>query len=105
MVALLKPPVVVVMTGAPVAAPLFVAVMVIAPPAALSPPTAAQEPAITGFTINVRDPAPGLPLAEPDGGVATVVSTPLKVYATKAPEDDESDKLPKILKPVPDGGL
>jgi hypothetical protein len=87
-VVLLKPPVVVVKTGVPVAAPLFVAVMEIPLAAATSPPTAAQELPVMPLTINEREDAPApVALAEPDGGVAIVVSTPLRVYATKAPED------------------
>ena len=80
MVVLLKPPVVVVRTGMPVAAPLFVQVMVFTVAAALAPPTAAQELAVMPLTLN--EMAEGIvpeALIEPDGGVAIVVSTPLRV--------------------------
>jgi hypothetical protein len=79
-VALLKPPVVVVKTGMPVAVPLFVQVMVLTVAAALAPPTTAQELAVMPLTLN--EMAEGIvpdALAEPDGGVAIVVSTPLRV--------------------------
>jgi hypothetical protein len=111
--ALEKPPFVVVKTGMPVAMPLFVTVMEIPLVAATSPPTAAQELATTPLRINERDEAPApVALAEPDGGVPTVVSTPLRMYATKAPEDEDPapapdwpDNFPEVLKPDPDVGL
>ena len=97
MLALLNPAVSAVRTGVPVTAPRLVVAVIEATPgfAASAPPTAAQELGVT-FTGNERD-APGLALAEPDGGVAMVVSTPLRVYATKAPEDAAPDNLPEIL--------
>jgi hypothetical protein len=78
-----------VITGVPVATPLFVALMEMVPVVfALQPPIAAQELAVIPLTVNKRTEGPvGEPLLEPDGGGMTVVSTPLRVYATKAPED------------------
>ena len=95
----------VVRTGVPVAMPLFVTAMEIPLVAATSPPTAAQELAVMPLRINERVEAPApVALADPDGGAATVVSTPLRVYATKAPEDEDPppapdwpDSLPEIL--------
>ena len=99
---LLKPPLVAVKSDVPVATPPFVTVMETPLVAATSPPTAAQELAVMLARINERDEAPApVALAEPDDGVATVVSTPPRVYATKAPEDPEDpvwpDNLPEIL--------
>ena len=88
--ALLKPELVVVKTGVPVATPLLVAVMVwMMSVSATAPPTAAQELAVMPPKVNERNDAPvaAVMLVEPDDGGVTVVSTPLRVYATNAPED------------------
>ena len=100
-----KLPFVVVKTGEPVAAPLFVALMVLLVAVATAPPTATQEVFVMPFIVNERDVAP-LPviLVELDSGAPTVVLTPLRVYATKTPEEPEPNP-PEILKPVPAVGL
>ena len=101
----LKMPFVVVKTGEPVAAPLVVALIVLLVAVAPAPPAAAQEAFVMPFIVNERDVAP-LPviLVELDSGAPTVVLTPLRVYATKTPEEPEPNP-PEILKPVPAVGL